>query len=88
MPTVPSLISNVSGGAYGGSSVIKSRLLPWLAHSLVGGSGPAISSSLLAESVTKDREMNQLQDMYESSLRQLEDDLSHTKLAAQDLQAE
>ncbi|XP_067663181.1 mitochondria-eating protein-like isoform X4 [Haliotis asinina] len=79
------------GGMYGGANIIKSRLLPWLGQNFFtsGGSVTADTSlSVLAEASAKDREINDLQDMYERSMDDLERDLESMKTENQDLRDE
>ena len=56
------------------------------------GGAPGITTdtsiSLMAESAAKDRELNQVQDMYERSLQTLEDDLRATRDEADNLKQE
>ena len=80
----------LSGGAYGGASVIKSRLLPWLGQGFFSSSAVSADTSLsvLAESAAKDRELNDLQDQFERSLTNLDDDLQATVAENNDLKAE
>jgi hypothetical protein len=76
---------------YGGTNVIKSRLLPWLGQNFFtsGGAVTADTSlSVLAEAAAKDRELNDLQEMYEKSLGDLESDLQATHAENQDLKDE
>ncbi|XP_034300879.1 mitochondria-eating protein isoform X4 [Magallana gigas] len=80
-----------SGGMYGGASIIKSRLLPFLGQNFFtsGGSVTADTSlSVLAESAAKNREIDDLQDMYETSLNELEADLKDKEAENQDLRDE
>ncbi|KAL5012841.1 hypothetical protein ScPMuIL_011392 [Solemya velum] len=79
------------GGMYGGASIIKSRLLPFLGQSFfsAGGSITADTSlSVLAEASTKTRELDDLQDMYEQSLQDLESELNMVQTENQDLRDE
>ncbi|KAK2165880.1 hypothetical protein LSH36_44g00022 [Paralvinella palmiformis] len=78
------------GGMYGGASVIKSRLLPWLGQGIftAGALTSDTSMGILAEVAAKDREINEIQDMYETSLKGLEADLSQTRVEADELKAE
>lgn len=81
----------VLGGMYGGASIIKSRLLPFLGQNFFtsGGSVTADTSlSVLAESAAKNREIDDLQDMYETSLNELEADLKDKEAENQDLRDE
>ncbi|KAK3099406.1 hypothetical protein FSP39_003898 [Pinctada imbricata] len=80
-----------AGGMYGGASIIKSRLLPFLGQNFFtsGGSVTADTSlSVLAESAAKNRELDDLQDMYETSLTELEQDMKAKELENQDLRDE
>jgi hypothetical protein len=81
-----------TGGVYGGASVIKSRLLPWLSAQFIGGATlPSVTDATLdalSEAAAKERELQQVQDMYERSLKELETDLSVTKAEANDLKIE
>ncbi|XP_052078491.1 mitochondria-eating protein-like isoform X6 [Mytilus californianus] len=80
-----------SGGMYGGASIIKSRLLPFLGQNFFtsGGSVTADTSlSILAESAAKNRELDDLQDQYEVSLQDLEADLKARENEVQDLRDE
>ncbi|XP_048776360.1 mitochondria-eating protein-like isoform X1 [Ostrea edulis] len=80
-----------SGGMYGGASIIKSRLLPFLGQNFFtsGGSVTADTSlSVLAEAAAKNREIDELQDMYETSLTELEADLKDKEAENQDLKDE
>ena len=74
------------GGVYGGASTIKTRLLPWLGSGVLAAS-PEPSLSAMAEVAAKDREMNEIQDMYERSLQQLEEDLSQSRAETDELRA-
>ena len=79
------------GGLYGGASIIKSRLLPFLGQNFFtsGGSVTADTSlSVLAEAAAKNREVDDLQDMYETSLNELEQDLKTKEMENQDLRDE
>ncbi|KAK6173931.1 hypothetical protein SNE40_017300 [Patella caerulea] len=79
------------GGLYGGANIIKSRLLPWLGQSFFATGGNLstdTSLSVLAECAAKDREMNHLQTMYETSLDDLEGDLRSFRTENQDLRDE
>nr|KAG5709303.1 hypothetical protein BaRGS_018055 [Batillaria attramentaria] len=79
------------GGLYGGASIIKSRLLPWLGQNFFtsGGAVTADTSlSVLAEAAAKDRELNSMQDMYEKSLDDLDGELRKTQAENQDLKDE
>ena len=82
----------LAGGVYGGASVLKSRLLPWLSAQYLGGSpSPGVTDvalDALSEAAAKERELQQVQDMYERSLKDLETDLSVTKAEANDLKIE
>lgn len=76
---------------YGGASIIKSRLLPFLGQNFFasGGSITADTSlSVLAEASSKTRELDELQDMYEQSLQDLESELSMVQTENQDLRDE
>lgn len=76
---------------YGGASIIKSRLLPFLGQNFFtsGGSVTADTSlSILAESAIKNRELDDLQDQYEVSLQDLEADLKARENEVQDLRDE
>lgn len=74
---------------YGGASVIKSRLLPFLGQNFfTSGSTSDTSLGVLAEASAKNREISELQDMYEDSLRDLESDLRAKELENQDLRDE
>ena len=75
----------------GGTNIIKSRLLPWLGQNFFtsGGAVTADTSlSVLAESAAKERELSDLQDMYEKSLSGLEKDLQDSQAENQDLKDE
>ena len=50
--------------------------------------GGRVSVGLLTESAEKDRELNNIQDMYEKSLVSLERDLEETRAEADDLKVE
>ncbi|XP_041359836.1 mitochondria-eating protein-like isoform X2 [Gigantopelta aegis] len=79
------------GGMYGGANIIKSRLLPWLGQNFFtsGGSVTADTTlSVLADSASKDRELSELQALYEKSLDDLEAELNNTKAENQDLRDE
>ena len=76
------------GGVYGGAAVLKGRLLPWLSQAVVAAGGGLGDATLLAEVASKDRELNNIQDMYETSLNNIEDDLNNTKVEADELQNE
>ena len=76
---------------YGGSTIIKSRLLPFLGSNFftTGGALTADSSlSVLAEAASKNRELDELQDMYEHSLKELEADLDDRNTELQDVKDE
>ncbi|XP_074651373.1 mitochondria-eating protein-like [Tubulanus polymorphus] len=75
------------GGTYGGASIIKSRLLPWLSQGLLH-TGGVTDDKLISDCVAKDKEMNEIQDMYETSIQQLETDLRVTQDEANVLKAE
>ena len=80
-----------TGGLYGGTNIIKSRLLPWLGQNFFtsGGAVTADTSlSVLAEAAAKDRELSELQDMYEKSMNDLEAELLNTQAENQDLKDE
>lgn len=86
-------LASSDGGVYGGASVIKSRLLPWLSTQHYGaGLFPSsvtdAALDALSEAAAKDRQLQQVQDMYERSLKDLESDLSMTKAEADDLKIE
>ncbi|CAL1539089.1 unnamed protein product [Lymnaea stagnalis] len=79
------------GGMYGGANIIKSRLLPWLGQNFFtsGGAVTADTSlSVLAEAAAKDRELSELQEMYEKSLDELDIELQNTRTENQDLKDE
>ncbi|XP_052278075.1 mitochondria-eating protein-like isoform X3 [Dreissena polymorpha] len=77
------------GGLYGGANVIKSRLLPFLGQTFfTSGSTSDTSLSVLAEAAAKSRELEDMQDMYEESLKDLETDLRTKELENQDLRDE
>lgn len=79
----------IIGGMYGGASVIKSRLLPFLGQNFfTSGATSDASLSVLAETTSKNREIEELQDMYEDSLREIEADLRAKELENQDLRDE
>ena len=71
------------GGIYGGAAIIKSRLLPWLSPGTITDT----SSSLILEAARKDRQLSDIQTVYERSLLDLENDLSETRNEADDLKA-
>lgn len=76
---------------FGGASIIKSRLLPFLGQNFFtsGGAVTADTSlSILATSAAKDRELDVLQDQYENSLQDLEADLKARENEVQDLRDE
>ena len=76
---------------YGGASIIKSRLLPFLGQNFFtsGGAVTADTSlSILAENAAKNRELDDLQDQYETSLQDLEADLKARENEVQDLRDE
>ncbi|XP_069129119.1 mitochondria-eating protein-like isoform X10 [Argopecten irradians] len=80
-----------AGGLYGGAAIIKSRLLPFLGSNFftTGGAVTADASlSVLAEAAGKNRELDELQDMYEQSLQDLEVDLDSKKAELQDVRDE
>ncbi|XP_045203924.1 mitochondria-eating protein-like isoform X7 [Mercenaria mercenaria] len=77
------------GGMYGGASVIKSRLLPFLGQNFfTSGATTDTSLSVIAEATAKNREIDEIQDQYEESLRDLECDLRAKELENQDLRDE
>ncbi|BFZ15327.1 hypothetical protein BsWGS_18366 [Bradybaena similaris] len=79
------------GGLYGGANIIKSRLLPWLGQNFFtsGGAVTADTSlSVLAEATAKDRELSELQEIYEKSLDELDIELQNAKAENQDLKDE
>ncbi|XP_076468509.1 mitochondria-eating protein-like isoform X4 [Babylonia areolata] len=79
------------GGLYGGTNIIKSRLLPWLGQNFFtsGGAVTADTSlSVLAEAAAKDRELTDMQDMYEKSLNELEGELQTQQAENRDLKDE
>ncbi|XP_076446859.1 mitochondria-eating protein-like [Babylonia areolata] len=79
------------GGLYGGTNIIKSRLLPWLGQNFFtsGGAVTADTSlSVLAEASAKERELSELQDMYEKSLNDLDKELQNTQAENRDLKDE
>lgn len=89
LPLTHPLLS--TGGLYGGTNIIKSRLLPWLGQNFFtsGGAVTADTSlSVLAEAAAKDRELSELQDMYEKSMNDLEAELLNTQAENQDLKDE
>lgn len=76
---------------FGGASIIKSRLLPFLGQNFFtsGGAVTADTSlNILAASAAKDRELDVLQDQYENSLQDLEADLKARENEVQDLRDE
>ena len=80
-----------SGGMYGGANIIKSRLLPWLGQNFFtsGGAVTADTSlSVLAEAAAKDRELTDMQEMYEKSLDELDGELNTAKTENADLKDE
>lgn len=85
-------LTSSDGGVYGGASVIKSRLLPWLSTQYFGGATlPTVTDvalDALSEAAAKERELQDTQDMYEQSLRDIETDLSLTKAEANELKFE
>ncbi|KAI0216399.1 Mitochondria-eating protein [Lamellibrachia satsuma] len=83
-------LSAAEGGAYGGAGIIKDRLLPWLGQGLVtvGGLSTDTSLNILADVAAKDRELGEVQDMYERSIQNLQADLTQTRLEADDLKKE
>ncbi|XP_025086837.1 mitochondria-eating protein-like isoform X2 [Pomacea canaliculata] len=79
------------GGLYGGTNIIKSRLLPWLGQNFFtsGGALTADTSlSVLAEASAKERELNEMQTIYEKSLDELEVELRSTQAECQNLKDE
>ena len=84
------ILTALPGGTYGGASIIKSRLLPWLGQGFLTATGVSTDTTLgvLAESAAKDREINDIQDTYERSMQNLEEDLSNTRGEADDLKHE
>lgn len=81
----------IIGGLYGGANIIKSRLLPWLGQNFFtsGGAVTADTSlSVLAEATAKDRELSELQEIYEKSLDELDIELQNAKAENQDLKDE
>jgi hypothetical protein len=82
-------ILHIVGGMYGGASVIKSRLLPFLGSTFfTSGTTSDVSLGVIAEATAKNREIDDLQDMYEDSLRDIEGDLRAKELENQDLRDE
>lgn len=80
----------VSAGLYT-SRLIKSRLLPWLGNGLFPPNTyyPCEDTlDLIAENVAKDRQLDDIQDMYERSLTTLDADLADSKAEAVDLRIE
>jgi len=74
---------------YGGASVIKTRLLPFLGQNFFTSGAPSDASlSVLADATVKTREIEDMQDMYEDSLREVESDLRARELENQDLRDE
>jgi len=74
---------------YGGASVIKTRLLPFLGQNFfTSGATSDASLSVLADATVKTREIEDMQDMYEDSLREVESDLRARELENQDLRDE
>ena len=88
MLTMLDILKPVAGGLYGGASIIKSRLLPWLGTGFFTGGTADTSLSVIAEASSKNRELQELQDMYENSLKELEQDLQTKELENQDLRDE
>ncbi|XP_052794777.1 mitochondria-eating protein-like isoform X7 [Mya arenaria] len=77
------------GGLYGGTSAIKSRLLPFLGSSFfTSGATSDTTLSMLAEATAKNREIEEIKDMYEDSLAELESDIRARDLENQDLRDE
>ncbi|XP_067948119.1 mitochondria-eating protein-like [Watersipora subatra] len=75
------------GGMYGASlSTIKSRLLPHLGSSYFGTASVTAEASLAC--LAKERELREVQDMYEDSLATLEDELSLIRRENSDLRDE
>ena len=65
--------------------------MPWLGQNFFtsGGAVTADTSlSVLAEAAAKDRELSELQDMYEKSMNELEGELLNTQAENQDLKDE
>jgi hypothetical protein len=66
--------------------------LPWLSAQYFGGSYlPSVSDATLnalSEAAAKGRELQEVQDMYEQSLKELETDLNDTKAEANELKVE
>jgi hypothetical protein len=82
-------LTAAEGGVYGGAAAIKTRLLPLLGNLYVAGSRVDDAAlSALSEAAAKDRELQQVQDVYETSLKALEEDLSLTKAEADQLKIE
>lgn len=68
------------GGVYGGSAVIKSRLLPLLGSGFFStGLSSDTSLAVLAEAGAKRRDLDQLRRVYEESLQDLDIDLKEVK---------
>ena len=91
LQTDPPLYNPITGGMYGGANIIKSRLLPWLGQNFFtsGGAVTADTSlSVLAEAAAKDRELSELQEMYEKSLDDLDMELQSARTENQDLKDE
>ncbi|XP_064609035.1 mitochondria-eating protein-like [Liolophura sinensis] len=75
------------GGTYAGADIIKYRLLPWLGQNFFT-SGSSYSSDSLAETAAKNRELDQLQEMYENSLQRVEEELKLARAEVEDLKDE
>ena len=71
------------GGLYGGAAIIKSRLLPWLGP----GSIPDTSTAMILEAARRDRHISDMHSVYEKSMIDLENDLSDSRIQADDLKA-
>merc|ERR1712137_138755 len=77
------------GGLYGGASTIKNRLLPFLGSSFfTSGTTADTSLGVIADAVSKNRELEDLTDQYEDELRSIEPDLRAKELENQDLRDE
>lgn len=77
----------VLGGLYGASvSTIKSRLLPLLGSSYFGSGSVTADASIAI--LAKEREIREVQDMYEDSLSALEDELRLIRIENEDLRDE
>ncbi|KAK9399150.1 mitochondria-eating protein [Crotalus adamanteus] len=70
------------GGHYEGMEIIKSRLLPWLGTCFSSPSGSTLDtcSSVLQESLEKDRLLRELSSVRSFEVEQLEKELSATRL--------